>query len=220
MSLSFRYTTPTSQRSTIEGFSSTETENRQKISRILLYPYFDLVNDQIPNLVTPGGYKTPGSENFEASFYSTTLILQPGYIIIDEMLVEFTNEIVIDLSNSMHYFDSYMILPSSGISGSGASGSNIGHVYCVAYYNPLGEGSSGYSGYSGPSPLSVKFKDPNAVYIGLITRSSTFINYFRNYCFLYDIVVSVSNYKAIRIEEVNYNSSTLLLKRTIPNYLI
>jgi len=176
---------------------------------------------KLPAFVTPGGYH--GSESFTYSYSGTELTINPGYCLIDELLVQFKKAYVIDLNKNQNFIDSSIILPLSG-DISEITTNYTGKVYCVAYYscytNTGISGASGISGISGISGVRNIFKDNYSAYIGIITQPDTYLNNYTQFCFLYYITVTVVRSKVTAILSVGLTDpNNTLMTRKLPDYL-
>ena len=194
--VTFRYTIPPSQEIQIQPFTSTSTENLNKCSRLILFPFLKLSDNKIPNIVTPGGYgnrtTSSSSECFYASFSGHILTLGPGYCLVNEELFEIKNNLFLDLRSSSYYADDIDLSNNK--------------VYIMAYFNPEKILSSEYG-------LRIDFSDPYSAYIVFITNPLTFYYNQSKFCFLYCISVTLSAGQVDTILSVSYRDPDISYMR-------
>lgn len=235
MGIIFRPTTPPDQERFIDPFTPLTNTDTNKITRLLLAPVFrPEPSTKVLPIVCPGGYK--GTECFRATFQDNLLTLGPGYLVMDEVLLESKDTISLDVSKSSSYFDSIPksnqpydgysgFSGTSGISGaSGQLGYGIATIYVLAYYYPypISEPSfdppNSNSGYSGDSGYYTN--NYQTLVLGLSSNKNTYINNRDRYCFLYSVEVAFYNNTPLYIESVNYyDEDNSHMKRHIPNFI-
>lgn len=229
----FRPTDAPEQEDLFDPFSELTNRYTNKITRLLLAPVYRPDPDtKILPMVCPGGYK--GVECFRATYEGTILTLSPGYLIMDEVLLESKKSITIDVSDPTSYFDNIPTVnqpysgysPFSGTSGiSGISGSSnpsnyaFATVYILAYYYPYNKNNSQYKdpvGYSGYSQANnTEFT------IGLSSNKNTYLYNRDRYCFLYSMKIAFNLNTVLYIESINYyDTNNSHMKRNIPNFIV